>query len=137
MKTMTSIPKSDFNISDRVLNLMSYFEGMEKVMKSLLMISMALAMREILYSAFFESMQYYKNGEKNEKMKMHNKHISEVNNKNILIYQLSSLLFFFHLSYFCFFFNLFDIWYISIIFARFFVLYIYENTRVRLKKNEI
>ena len=132
---MTSIPKSDFNISDRVLNLMSYFEGMEKVMKSLLMISMALAMREILYSAFFESMQYYKNGEKNEKMKMHNKHISEVNNKNILIYQLSSLLFFFHLSYYCFFFNLFDIWYISIIFARFFVLYIYVNTRVRLKKN--
>ena len=83
MKTMTSIPKSDFNISDRVVNLMTYFDGMEKVMKSLLIISIALAMREILFSAFFESMQYYKNGEKNEKTKMHNKHISEVNNKNI------------------------------------------------------
>ena len=78
MKTTTSISKSEFNTSDRVINLMSYFDGMEKVMKSLLIISMALAMREVLYSAFFESMQYFKNGEKNEKDKMHNKHISEV-----------------------------------------------------------
>ena len=78
MKTTTLISKSEFNTSDRVINLMSYFDGMEKVMKSLLIISMALAMREVLYSAFFESMQYFKNGEKNEKDKMHNKHISEV-----------------------------------------------------------
>ena len=78
MKTTTSISKSEFNTSDRVINLMSYFDGMEKVMKSLLIISMALAMREVLYSAFFESIQYFKNGEKNEKDKMHNRHISEV-----------------------------------------------------------
>ena len=78
MKTTTLISKSEFNTSDRVINLMSYFDGMEKVMKSLLIISMALAMREVLYSAYFESMQYFKNGEKNEKDKMHNRHNSEV-----------------------------------------------------------
>ena len=82
--------KNEMNNLDYVLNLINSFQGIEKIMKNLLIISIALAMREVLYSAYHDSQYYGNENDKNDKKKMHNKCISEVNFSKTKFYVLYS-----------------------------------------------